>query len=74
MGCPDTDVFRKIKQDINTEEQMSLDGQVIYLYYPNGYGRSKLNNNYFERKLKVSATARNFNTMQKLHDLLIAIS
>lgn len=29
-------------------------------------GDSRFNNNYFERKLKVTATTRNFNTMTKL--------
>jgi uncharacterized protein (DUF1697 family) len=44
-------------------------GRVIYLYCPNGYGRTKLNNNFWERKLKVVATTRNWNSMIKLLDL-----
>ena len=35
----------------------------IYVYCPNGYGRSKFNLKNFESKLRVSATARNYKTM-----------
>jgi len=38
----------------------------IYLHCPNGFGRSKLDNSLFERKLKVQATNRNLKTVQKL--------
>ena len=34
----------------------------IYLYVPDGYGKSKLDNNTLERKLKVRATTRNWKT------------
>jgi len=38
----------------------------IYLHLPHGYGRTKLNNNYFERLLKTPATTRNWKTIQAL--------
>ncbi|WP_417876299.1 DUF1697 domain-containing protein [Winogradskyella sediminis] len=41
----------------------------IYLHCTKGYGRSKFNLNYFERKLNVNATARNYKTMVKLLSL-----
>ena len=41
-------------------------GQVIYLYLPRGYGRTKLNNAYFERALKTPATTRNWRTVLAL--------
>jgi uncharacterized protein (DUF1697 family) len=41
----------------------------IYLYCPGGYGRTKLNNNFFERKLKVPASTRNWKTVLKLAEL-----
>ena len=43
--------------------------QAIYLYCPNGYGRTKLSNTYFERKLKVTATTRNWKTVNALLDM-----
>jgi len=50
-------------------EEVVIKGREIYLYLPNGYGRSKLNNNFFERKLGVSATTRNWKTVNKLLDM-----
>lgn len=47
-------------------ELMSLGNKVLYLYYPNGVGKSKLTTNLIESKLKVSATTRNLNTSQKM--------
>ncbi|SDG94668.1 DUF1697 domain-containing protein [Winogradskyella thalassocola] len=41
----------------------------IYLYCTKGYGQSKFNLNFFERKLNVNATARNYKTMVKLLSL-----
>lgn len=47
-------------------EETHLDGRHLYLYYPNGAGRSKLTNALIEKQLGVSATARNWNTITKL--------
>ena len=41
----------------------------IYLYCPNGYGNTKLSNTYFENKLKMQATTRNWKTVNKLAEL-----
>lgn len=50
-------------------EEFTLHDTHLDFYFPNGYGRSKLNNNFFERKLKVSATTRNWKTVNKLLDM-----
>lgn len=41
----------------------------IYIYYREGAGKAKMGNNFFEKKLKVIATARNYRTMVKLLDM-----
>jgi uncharacterized protein (DUF1697 family) len=41
-------------------------GKQIYVYYPDGQGRSKLTNALIERTLDTRATARNWNTVLKL--------
>jgi uncharacterized protein (DUF1697 family) len=43
----------------------------IYLYCPNGYGTTKLGNNTLERRLKVTATTRNWNTVNKLREMAL---
>jgi uncharacterized protein (DUF1697 family) len=47
-------------------------GATVYLHCPDGYGRSKLVNNAFERALKVGATTRNWKTVTTLAGLLAA--
>jgi uncharacterized protein (DUF1697 family) len=41
-------------------------GDVVYLYCPNGFGDTRINNTFFERKLRVRATTRNWNTVTAL--------
>jgi uncharacterized protein (DUF1697 family) len=41
----------------------------IFLFCPNGYGRTKLSNNFFERKLNMPATTRNWKTVNVLHKM-----
>jgi uncharacterized protein (DUF1697 family) len=41
----------------------------VYLYCPNGYGGTKLSNDFFERKLDVAATTRNWKTVNALLDM-----
>lgn len=47
-------------------------GQEIYLHLPNGIGRSKLTNAYFDAKLATVSTARNWSTVLKLVEMLQA--
>ena len=41
----------------------------IYTLYASKYRDSRFTNNFFERKLKVAATTRNFNTLSRLVEL-----
>jgi uncharacterized protein (DUF1697 family) len=50
----------------SSPDEFSVRGREIYLQLPNGSGRSKLTIDYFERRLGVAATARNWNTLVKL--------
>jgi uncharacterized protein (DUF1697 family) len=47
-------------------DEFRVHGREIYLHLPNGFGRSKLTIDYFERRLGVAATARNWKTVMKL--------
>jgi len=51
-------------------EEFFITGQEMYIYYPNGMGRSKLTLNLIEKKLKTMGTARNWNTVLQLQKLL----
>lgn len=51
----------------NTElEQLHIIGREVYAFFPEGMGRTKLDNNTVERKLKTVGTGRNWNTVMKL--------
>lgn len=51
-------------------ETAYLKGEDLYLTYPQGAGKSKLNLSVIERKLGTIATVRNWNTVQALAGLL----
>jgi uncharacterized protein (DUF1697 family) len=50
-------------------DEFRVVGQTVYLHCPNGYGRSKLSNAYFEKQLGVAATTRNWKTVTALAEL-----
>ena len=56
-----------VKKEEN--EKFLISTKEVYLYCPNGYGKTKLNNNMFEKKLKTVATTRNWKTINKLLEL-----
>lgn len=47
-------------------EEIAITDDAVYLYCPNGYGKTKLSNNFLETKLKVRATTRNWKTTNEL--------
>ena len=52
--------------DSNNEEFI-IQNKEIYVFCPDGYGSTKLHNNFFERKLKVGATTRNWNSLNRMY-------
>ena len=50
-------------------EVYEINNKVLYFYAANGAGRAKMNTNFFEAKLKVKATMRNWRTSNKLVEL-----
>jgi uncharacterized protein (DUF1697 family) len=51
-------------------EEMHLIGRELYVYYPNGSGRSKLTNSLIEKRLKTMGTGRNWNTILQLQQMV----
>ena len=51
-------------------EELFITGKEMYIYYPDGIGRSKLSLSLIEKKLKTVGTARNWNTILQLQKLL----
>jgi uncharacterized protein (DUF1697 family) len=67
--------FRQVELPAAEGEEAAFVGSpplaapVIYLRLPHGYGRTKLNNGWFERKLGTAATTRNWRTVVAIADL-----
>ncbi|MEN0006340.1 MAG: DUF1697 domain-containing protein [Bacteroidota bacterium] len=66
---PDADLLAAIKAKDFGADQFEVVERSIYLHCSNGYGRTKLTNTFFERKLKVQATTRNWKTMLKVQEM-----
>lgn len=66
---PKEENIKVFKELDYSPDLMDLKGKILYFYCPNGAGRSKISNNLFEKKLKVSATGRNFKTVWKLLEM-----
>ncbi len=49
-------------------DEFVVDGREVFVRCPNGYGRTKLNNTFFERKLATRATTRNYKTVKLLEE------
>lgn len=58
----------------NSGDEFWVGENEIFLFCPNGYGQTKLSNNFFERKLKVAATTRNWNTVNVLFKMALSAS
>lgn len=68
-GRPAAKAISQLDPDRSPPDEFSVRGREIYLHLPNGFGRSKLTLDYFERRLGVDATARNWRTLLKLLEL-----
>jgi uncharacterized protein (DUF1697 family) len=56
--------------DRSPPDRFSVKGSEIFLHLPNGAGRSKLTNQYFDTKLETISSARNWNTVTTLLELM----
>ena len=66
---PDKTAASKLDITPGADEKFEIVGKEVYLYCPNGYARTKLNNAVFEKKLRTVATTRNLKTINKLSSI-----
>ena len=57
---------KTIEEKKQSGEAIAFTNMAVYLYCPNGYGKTKLTNSFLETKLQVSATTRNWKTANEL--------
>ena len=70
LASPSQDIDEVvILEKKSATEQISFSAQAIYLYCPDGYGKTKLHNGFLEKQTKVTATTRNWKTSLHLMEL-----
>lgn len=63
---PEQKAVEKLAAVAAGEDKFILKEENLYLYCPNGYGNTKLSNTTIEKKLQVTATTRNWRTVNEL--------
>lgn len=66
LNHADPDAVVALQSSIKGPESILGAGKTLYIFYPNGMGRSKLDNNLIQRSLNTVSTGRNWNTVNKL--------
>jgi uncharacterized protein (DUF1697 family) len=66
---PGAEAREKILQIKCDPEELRIEGRELYIYFPNGIGRSKLSWAGLEKTLKTPGTARNWNSVTKMLEM-----
>ena len=66
---PTKENVAKINSNDYLPDEFLIFDKAVYLYCPNSYSNSKLTNGFFETKLKVNATTRNWKTTLALNEI-----
>ena len=61
-AAPDAEAVKKLEPDRSPGDEYQVIGREIFLRLPSGMARTKLTNAYFDTKLGVTSTARNWRT------------
>lgn len=64
--APEMQFVERIGNSTYLPDKYFITERTVYLFCPIGYGKTKLNNSFFENKLKVKATTRNLRTLMEL--------
>jgi uncharacterized protein (DUF1697 family) len=70
---PSPAAVRTLDSHRSPPDEFIVRGRDIYLHLPNGAGRSKLTNQYFDSRLKTVSTSRNWRTVNQLLELMGAL-
>ncbi|WP_044402547.1 DUF1697 domain-containing protein [Lacinutrix sp. Hel_I_90] len=68
-SAPEKELIDSLNTVAFDDEEIVATRNVVYFFSEKGYGKAKCNTNFIERKLKVTATTRNYKTMIKLLEL-----
>jgi len=69
--APTADAVDAFDAESYHPDRLAVVGRHLYLWYPNGSGRSKLTGAVLERKLELTTTARSWSTMLRLAEIIV---
>lgn len=67
--APAEAAWEKANPPTGISDEFARGDRSVYVFCPNGYGRTKLSIDFFEQKLGVQATTRNWNTVNALYQM-----
>jgi uncharacterized protein (DUF1697 family) len=63
---PSEDQIQRVIKADYPPDKFKIIGREIFIFCPNGFGRSKIYTNFFENKMGVTGTARNWKTISTI--------
>jgi len=66
---PREEAREKVRQMKCDPEELRIEGRELYIFFPNGIGRSKLSLARLEKTLKTPGTGRNWNSVTKMLEM-----
>lgn len=69
--APSQPALKNLNTLTSPPDRLHHSGTEIYLYCPDGYGKTKFSNNALERVLSVRATTRNWSTVNNLYQMAL---
>jgi len=66
---PDKMQISKVADVNYPPDRFKIIGKEIFIYCPNGFGKTKLYTNFFEARMKVTGTARNWKTIAAITEI-----
>jgi uncharacterized protein (DUF1697 family) len=67
---PSDEAMAGLDAERSVPDEFLVRGREVYLYLPNGAGRTRLTNAYFDARLKTVGTQRNWKTVKVLAEML----
>ena len=70
--APDSDAVASLDPARSTGDRFAVLGREVYLHVPGGMARTKLTTDYFDRRLDTVMTVRNWRTVSRLLEMVVA--
>jgi uncharacterized protein (DUF1697 family) len=71
---PATRLVKRLEaQIIKTADEFVVSGCEVFVHCPNGYGKTRLSNTFFEKHLEVAATTRNWKSVNTLYAMTMEV-